>query len=73
MNNILYVIVLSVCDGVTVLMVGCVGFGWTYCAEGSSIARGRFACVPIQSGRALLLPRRTLSVCSSFGLTVVYG
>jgi battenin len=66
MNNILYVIVLSVCTSEIMLMVGCFGFGWAYCAQGSSTARGRVACLSIQSSCALLFPCRTLSVCSSF-------
>src|SRR6202011_422085 len=46
--------------------VGCVGFGWTYCAKGGSLISRRDAIISIQSHCTIFLPCRTLSVYSIF-------
>lgn len=65
-NNILYVIVLSVIWVVhsIYLFVGGARFGWTNCAQGSCIIGGRDAIVSLQSCCAVLLPCCAVQVYS---------
>ena len=64
MNNILYVIVLSVNMPVpaTNLLLGSARFGWTNCTQGSCAIGGRDAIVSLQSCCAVLLPYYPIQV-----------